>query len=113
WGDEFDSTKVNTSKGDNVGQTTAVGLYPSGRNKELELYTLSGNVWEWQRNKYDNPEDEQIDDSNAWRVLRGGSWVSFARSARAAARGDYTPDSLYDSIGFRVAARRSPSHLGL
>ncbi|MBX3056980.1 MAG: SUMF1/EgtB/PvdO family nonheme iron enzyme [Anaerolineae bacterium] len=43
WGDRFDSEKANTDKS-RIGQTTAVSLYPSGRNKALELYDLSGNV---------------------------------------------------------------------
>ncbi|MCP4428766.1 MAG: SUMF1/EgtB/PvdO family nonheme iron enzyme, partial [Chloroflexi bacterium] len=108
WGNQFDSTKANTDEGDNVGQTTAVGLYPSGRSKELELYDLSGNVWEWQRNKYENPGDEQIDDSNARRVLRGGSWDNDRSSARAAYRSYYFPDYRFYDLGFRVVVVRRP-----
>ncbi|MCP4428154.1 MAG: formylglycine-generating enzyme family protein, partial [Chloroflexi bacterium] len=93
---------------------TAVGLYPSGRSKELELYDLSGNVWEWQRNKYENPGDEQIDDSNARRVLRGGSWSYSQGYARAASRNGNFPGARYGDFGFRVVVvRRPPSHLGL
>jgi len=111
WGNTFDATKANTREGDRIGQTTAVGLYPSGRNKALDLYDLSGNVFEWQRNKYDNPEDEGIDNSNGRRVLRGGSWSYNQNHARAAARLSFTPGARYDYHGFRVVVlRRPPSH---
>ncbi|MCP4428153.1 MAG: SUMF1/EgtB/PvdO family nonheme iron enzyme, partial [Chloroflexi bacterium] len=46
WEGEFDANKANTDEG-GIGQTTAVGLYPSGKNTALGLYDLSGNVWEW------------------------------------------------------------------
>jgi formylglycine-generating enzyme required for sulfatase activity len=80
WGNQFDKNLANTSES-GVGQTTAVGIYPAN---ELGLCDMSGNVWEWCRNKYDNPEDETIDDSGGGRVLRGGSWLNDQEHARAA-----------------------------
>ncbi len=74
WGSEFDSEKANTNEG-GIGQTTAVGLYPAGKQSELNLYDLSGNVWEWCRNTYENPDDDQNDSSDKRRVLRGGAWL--------------------------------------
>jgi hypothetical protein len=78
WGNEFDSGKANTREGKIADQTTAVGLYPSGKNAALDLYDLSGNVWEWCRNRYGKPESdldpERVDMGRASRVLRGGSW---------------------------------------
>lgn len=109
WGLAFDAAKANTIEGDSIGGTTAVGLYPSGKNSALNLYDLSGNVWEWCRNKYDEPDADQVDESTDRRVLRGGSWVLDARLARAAGRNNYTPDSRGDSVGFRVVVRRPPS----
>jgi len=112
WGAEFDAAKANTGEGDKVGQTTAVGMYPSGKNTALELYDLSGNVWEWCRNKYKKPGDDTVDDSGDWRVLRGGSWLDFASFVRAAFRNDFNPGNRYYFIGFRVVVvRRPPSHL--
>ena len=115
WGPTFDAAKANTGEGDRVGQTTAVGLYPSGKNEALELYDLSGNVWEWCRNKYNDPDGEMIDDSSDVRVLRGGSWHFNLSSARAAYRGNFAPPgSRRYSVGFRVVVvRRPPSHPGL
>ena len=92
-------------------QTTAVGLYPAGKNEALELYDLSGNVWEWCRNKYDNPDDDGVDRSDAWRVVRGGSFRGSRDLGRAACRSLSTPGYRLVDLGFRVAVvRRSPSH---
>ena len=107
WGDEFDPEKANTDEG-GAGQTTAVGIYPAGKNKALNLDDLSGNVWEWCRNKYDNPDDEAIDQSGAWRVLRGGSWFFNLHGARAAYRHDDRPGGRLNFLGARVARRVVP-----
>ena len=99
WGAEFDAAKANMAEG-GIRQTTAVGIYPAGRNAALELYDLSGNVGEWCRNKYDNPEDEAAD--SAWRMLRGGSWGDDADSARTAFRYARTPAARNYDVGFRL-----------
>jgi formylglycine-generating enzyme required for sulfatase activity len=107
WGNRFDPQKANTQES-GIGQTTAVGLYPAN---ELGLCDLSGNVWEWCRNKYENPNDDKIDGSAQRRVLRGGSWFHNRYSARAAYRVGDRPDYRDNSFGFRVVVvRRSPSH---
>jgi formylglycine-generating enzyme required for sulfatase activity len=41
--------------------------------------------------------------SGSYRVLRGGSWGEEAGSVRSSYRNGGTPDSAYDSFGFRVA----------
>ena len=115
WGNQFDSAKGNTREGDTVGQTTAVGIYPQGTNPALALYDLSGNVWEWCRNPY-NERNEALDFgemeiNNERRVLRGGSFYLNANYARAAYRDNFTPDDRVSNLGFRlVVVRRSPSH---
>ena len=110
WGADFDSTKANTREGDNVGQTTAVGIYPSGKNATLDLYDLSGNVLEWCCNKFDKPEENQIDSSGESRVVRGGSWHNYQVNTRAAARNLGYPGARLNDIGFRVVVRCPPSH---
>ncbi len=113
WGPEFDAAKANTREGDRVGQTTAVGLYPSGKNAALDLYDMSGNIWEWCRNKYGNPDEDVVDDSGTSRVVRGGSWGDYQGLARAAYRSYFGPGNRSVDAGFRVVVVRfSPSHQG-
>lgn len=107
WGNQFDPKKANVNES-GIGSTTTVGIYPSGRNESLDLYDLSGNVWEWCRNKYENPSSEQVDDSNDWRAVRGGSWSSHADSASAVYRSRFIPGYNSDVIGFRVLMHRHP-----
>jgi formylglycine-generating enzyme required for sulfatase activity len=115
WGPEFVAEKTNTNEG-GIGQTTAVGIYPSGKNAALDLYDLSGNAWEWCRNQYDEPDGDQdpekIDMGNDERVVRGGSWYVDQSDARAAVRGQFHPDVRNGNYSFRVVlVLRSPSHL--
>jgi formylglycine-generating enzyme required for sulfatase activity len=56
---------------------------------------MSGNVWQWMENKYDNEHD--------WRALRGGSWSSYTVSLRASDRATTTLLTVYIVNGFRLA----------
>jgi formylglycine-generating enzyme required for sulfatase activity len=108
WGDIFDRLRCNTSEL-GVGATTPVGIFPDGASP-YGVLEMSGNVWEWCRNKYKNPEDEAIDQSGAVRGLRGGSWDLSQSGARAAVRSSNHPVNRGDGLGFRVVwVRRSPS----
>ena len=71
------------------------------------LYDMLGNVWEWTGDYYDtysgtvtNPSGPATGSS---RVIRGGSWISFARYARAADRYYITPDIRGYDLGFRLS----------
>jgi len=108
WGDTFDRLRCNTEEL-GIGTTTPVGIFPDGASP-YGVLDMSGNVWEWCLNKYQNPEDDKIDDSNARRVLRGGSWYCDQDLARAAYRYDDGPGNRANAFGFRVAVRRPPSH---
>ncbi len=72
---------------------------------------MAGNVWEWCLNKYDMPSDTEIDESAAWRVVRGGSWYDPQFNARAASCHSDYPSVRSNDYGFRVVVRRPPSHL--
>jgi formylglycine-generating enzyme required for sulfatase activity len=59
------------------------------------LYDMSGNVWQWMENKYDNEHDR--------RALRGGSWSYGPQFVRAAIRDYGVPAKRFSDFGFRVA----------
>jgi len=100
WGDEFDSNKANTLEGDGISQTTSVGLYPMGIQHELNLYDLSGNIWEWCLTISATGNNSLAEDSA--HVLRGGSWSNGDYDARCTSRFAGNPDRKSDLIGFRV-----------
>jgi formylglycine-generating enzyme required for sulfatase activity len=74
------------------------------------LFDTLGNVYEWcrdsQRSYTPAAVDDPSDESGGGRVIRGGSWRSFARNVRAASRGGYGPGASYDSLGFRLLRAR-------
>ena len=115
WGDTFpDCTLANFFDayelgGYCVGDTTAVGSYPSGASP-YGLLDVAGNLWEWTHDWYsdtyystlpfDNPTGP---DSGEFKVVRGGSWFYGANQLRVAIRYyDYTTNGPY-YYGFRCA----------
>ena len=72
------------------------------------LYDMSGNVWEWVEDFYqDNynaaPEDGSARMTGSMHVLRGGSWGKDPKFARAAARSKFSANYRDFSYGFRLA----------
>lgn len=87
-------------------ETTNVGSFPAN---QFGLYDMHGNVWEWcQDNWHENYKgapsngNAWLDNSNSYRLLRGGSWFSNPLDCRSAYRGRRLPDNDNSSIGFRV-----------
>ncbi|MFH1096024.1 MAG: SUMF1/EgtB/PvdO family nonheme iron enzyme [Candidatus Desantisbacteria bacterium] len=100
----------NNPKGRYLEKTSPVGSYPANA---WGLYDMHGNVWEWCRDWYGekyydeckkqgvvgNPEGPE---TGSYRVLRGGSWGSYARGCRCAHRGSTSPGDRSSGIGFRL-----------
>ena len=92
-----------------MADTSEVGAYPEGASP-YGVMDMSGNVWEWVADWYDEnyyansplqnppgPED------GLQRVLRGGSWFKFANAIRVSFREVNMPEGRWNHLGFRCA----------
>ena len=111
WGNDPNPQKGNTNE-NGLDKTVTVGLYYDGCQPNLNLYDMSGNVWEWCLNKYGRPNDVSMDVTGAKRVLRGGSWKHLEHLSRAASRTHGNSSyALNYNVGFRLCRVRTSSHL--
>jgi len=128
WSNEFDGSLVNfcdsncteswadSGQDDGYERTAPIGTYKDNVSW-VGAYDMSGNVWEWVADWYDeayysvspgtNPPGPNSSPEGR-RVLRGGSWVDLADILRAAHRYGITPDNSLSYRGFRCARSYSP-----
>ena len=102
-----DAQWKTVSQNDGYKYTSPVGSYkPNG----LELYDMSGNVWQWVSDRYgENYYQESTKiyppgpSTGPFRVLRGGSWNFRPHHVRTTWRWWHFPVDRYGVTGFRPA----------
>jgi formylglycine-generating enzyme required for sulfatase activity len=96
-------------KGYNDGhaRTSPVGSFPENG---LGLFDMSGNVWEWVQDVYNDKayqsgatSDPIYQGPGALRVARGGGWFNDPRYVRCSNRFMYGPGDRGDGLGFRLS----------
>ena len=96
---------------DGFAYTAPTGSFPPN---DFGLYDMTGNVWEWCWDRYDenycrankNRDAPKGPASGADQVLRGGSWGSYPTDCFVGRRFHHKPDTRNVGIGFRVARQR-------
>jgi formylglycine-generating enzyme required for sulfatase activity len=86
--------------------------HPVGEKKpnELGLYDMSGNVWQWCSDWFDEKYYSKSPSNNPsgpsagtpFKVVRGGSWWGPVKDCRVANRDKFEPDKKDDDVGFRL-----------
>ncbi len=105
--------RILKPEGKAIKATTSVRAY---RANGMGLYDMSGNVYEWCWDRYDEayyqtfgreqaPDNPIGPEEGSHRVVRGGSWYTFAMACRCSYRLGILPINLTNDVGFRVVRR--------
>jgi hypothetical protein len=103
WGDTISPSDANYDV--NVGHTTKAGTYVANG---FAVFDTGGNVREWNHDWYAeaiscNATNPIGPASGTERVMRGGSWASYAHYLECASRSSLTPMDTFTDLGFRCA----------
>jgi formylglycine-generating enzyme required for sulfatase activity len=115
-------TRMRFYSGDLEEDLDRVGWYDKNSNNQIHpvaekepnafgLYDMHGNVWEWVEDDWHDDYEGAPGDGRVWvneprgayRVIRGGSWISIASLCRSAYRSNDSPDYRDSNTGFRLA----------
>jgi formylglycine-generating enzyme required for sulfatase activity len=109
WGNGWDTELANVGKLKQ--ETVPVASYPANA---FGLYDMTGNVWEWCSDWFDENYYRESQENNPQgpssgrvRVMRGGAWNSPERYSRITFRSRNTPDTRTKTNGFRVVTQGS------
>ena len=99
-----------TSGGQGYGTHQVGTKYPI--SSDLDIYDMSGNVFEWCYDWHGTIEEGEEEDpqgvsSGGNRVFRGGSWRNYASYASVSYRYNYYPYLRNNNLGFRVVRASS------
>jgi formylglycine-generating enzyme required for sulfatase activity/calcineurin-like phosphoesterase family protein/energy-coupling factor transporter ATP-binding protein EcfA2 len=107
WGDEFDRNLCNSTEY-GLDCISPVGIFPKGKTP-YGCFDMAGNVWEWCSDWYNDKYYASSPDRNpkgpsgvAYRVIRGGGWLSDAFLCRSAFRRPLDPRYRVFFLGFRL-----------
>lgn len=88
-------------------RTLAVGSFDPN---PFGVHDILGNVFEWTQDCWNERHEGAPNDGSArtdgdcdYRVMKGGSWVTYSEQTRAAKRTQYTTNYRYNDYGFRIA----------
>lgn len=113
WGDAYDPLLANgsgTNDADKWNYTAPVGSFPANA---WGLFDMTGNVWEWTADCYEEgyagaPKDGSARSSSmgpefCLQVIRGGSWSNDPANLRVSDRSWHSAEHRYYFLGFRLA----------
>ena len=112
WGNELPTgfhANMRKEKWSDHWVLSPVGMYEEGKSP-YGIYDMSGNVWEWVSDWYDQDYYTSSPSKNPTgplkgqsKVIRGGSWGSGSKDLRAPDRESHLPSTQGMGTGFRCA----------